>query len=56
MTLPQMLCGLLPILGVLGFLLWRAFGLSMGMSALAGLGMAAVPVGILAFLVWNEKR
>ena len=51
-----MLAILLPILTTVGFLLWYAFGLSAGKSLLAGLGMGALPVSIVAVMAWLEKR
>ena len=56
MNLPQLLAALLPILSAVGFLLWYAWGLTAWQSALAGLGMGALPVAIVGVLAWRERR
>ena len=54
--LPQLFVILTPILTVVGFLLWQAWGLGVWQSLLAGLGMGALPVLIVATLAWLERR
>ena len=56
MSLPQLFAALFPILTGLGFLLWSAWGLPPWQSLLAGLGMAAFPVAIVAVLAWTERK
>lgn len=51
-----MFYALVPISIGLGFLLWTAWGLKPLQALLAGLGMAAFPVAIVAFLAWREKK
>ena len=55
-SLPQLFAALLPILTAVGFLLWYAFGLGAWQSLLAGLGMGALPIAIVAVLAWSERR
>lgn len=55
MGLPHLFLALVPILATLGFLLWKAFGLSTWHACFAGLGMALLPMGIVAALAWRER-
>mgnify|MGYP001590144154 CR=1 FL=1 len=51
-----MFYALVPISIGLGFLFWTAWGLPPLQALLAGLGMAAFPIGIVAVLAWRERK